>query len=267
MSGRLDADPELRPLLYHGTVTRPRGGGDSVEAEEPAEEESLQRAPDVAGYLRNLIVSRQLRAGDRVRAESIAQELRVSATPVREALRSLQAEGFLIYQRNRGFVVARLSGADVRDVFVAIGLLAGELAARAASTASAEDLAPMKRVQEQLRAAAAAGDLDDVGGLVNQFYYHLHALGQSPKIVTLVLTLDRYTPQGLFPSTPGWLETVMRFHDLLISAIEAREPEAARAAVHGQMAKAAELMAGRFESMGDDEVPAAGPAHSALRAL
>ena len=214
------------------------------------DEAATRRAVDVAGYLRNQIVTRQLQAGDRVRAESVAQALNVSATPVREALHALQAEGFLIYQHNRGFLVARLSAADVRDIYVAIGLLAGELAARAAMTADSVELGPMLAIQEKLRAASAFDTVsnDELSELVAQFYHQLHVLGQSPKIVSLVLTLDMYTPQALHVTLPGWLAATVRFHDLLIAALEARQPEAARAAVRGHLGNAAELFSTMYES-------------------
>lgn len=220
----------------------------SVEPLSELPDDAPSRGPDVAGHLRNLIVTRRLVAGDRVRADTIAQQLSVSATPVREALHSLHAEGFLDYQRNRGFVVARLSSDDIRDVFISIGLLGGELAARAARTCGAADLVEMKAVQESLRQADQSGDLTDVWDLVQRFYAQLHRLGQSPKIVSLVLTLDSYTPKGLFASTPGWLTTTLRYNDLLIAAFEAGEPDAARAAVRGHLGETAELLSARFDS-------------------
>lgn len=207
----------------------------SPAAEEDAADLAARRGPDVAEYVRDLIITRQLQAGDRVRAEQIALALDVSATPVREALRSLQAQGFLTYQHNRGFVVNRLSADDIRDVYIAIGLLVGELAARIARTADEKDLAPMRSIQEQLHAAEASGQHEGTTELVRDFYAHLHALGRSPKIVDMVLTLDMYTTRELQAAIPGWLTPVVRFQDLLLAALEARQPEAARAAVRGYM--------------------------------
>lgn len=207
--------------------------------------------PDVGGHIRNLIVTRRLRAGEPVRADAVAQELSVSATPVREALRSLQAEGFLEYQRNRGFVVARLDAADIRDVFISIGLLAGELAARAATTAHQEDLLPMKSVLERLRQFGPEAEPGDITELLGQFYAQLHVLGHSPKMVSLILTLDKYTPAGIYSSTPGWLSRTVLYIELLIAAIQAHEPDAARAAIIGHMREAATLVSAPFESASD----------------
>lgn len=219
-----------------------------------------RRGPDVAEYVRDLIVSRRLKAGDRVRAEQIALALDVSATPVREALRSLQAQGFVTYEHNRGFVVTRLSADDIRDVYIAIGLLVGELVARAARTADQADLSPLYEIQRRLHDAVETGDRAGTTELVSDFYRHLHVLGRSPKIVNMVLTLDMYTTQEVNATVPGWFENVVRFQDLLLAAIELRQPETARAAVRAHMERIADVYSEWFETESE-------PARHSLRSL
>jgi DNA-binding GntR family transcriptional regulator len=208
----------------------------------------VRRGPDIAEYIRDLIISRQLKAGDRVRAEQIAAALDVSATPVREALRSLQAQGFLTSVHNRGFVVTRLSADDIHDVYVSIGLLVGELAARAAKTADENDLRPIRQIQASLHALQKSSDQTGVTALATEFYRQLHVLGRSPKIVSTVLMLDLYTTRELRASIPGWLEDAIQFQDLLLAAIEAHQPEVARAAVRGYMEEVAKVYSQLLET-------------------
>src|ERR1700759_5117465 len=96
------------------------------------------------------------RPGEFIRQERIAEELELSATPVREGLLSLKGEGFVQLKPRRGFVVAPLSAADVRDLFTAQARLAGELVCRAAGRISDEDLSELKSIHEALRQAADA---------------------------------------------------------------------------------------------------------------
>src|ERR1700730_12986054 len=91
-----------------------------------------QLSAEVASHVRELIMSGRLRPGEFIRQEQIAEELELSATPVREGLLTLKGEGFVQLKPRRGFVVAPLSAADVRDLFTAQELLAGELVYRAA---------------------------------------------------------------------------------------------------------------------------------------
>src|SRR6201992_2879684 len=116
------------------------------------------RRDEVASYLRELIMSGNLRSGDFIRQERIAEELELSATPVREGLLSLRGEGFVELKPRRGFVVAPLSASDVRDLFTAQALLAGELVGRAAVRMGPDDLRELTDIHEALRRAAADGD-------------------------------------------------------------------------------------------------------------
>src|SRR5260370_22169599 len=115
-----------------------------------------QLSDEVASYVRELIVSGHLRSGEFIRQEHIAEELELSATPVREGLLSLKGEGFVLLKPRRGFVVAPLSAADVRDLFTAQALLAGELVCRAAGRISEDDPDQLPRVHEGPRKAAQA---------------------------------------------------------------------------------------------------------------
>jgi DNA-binding GntR family transcriptional regulator len=91
-----------------------------------------QLSTEVANYVRELIMSGKLRSGDFIRQDHLADQLKLSATPVREGLLSLRGEGFVELLPRRGFMVSPLSAADVRDLFTAQALLAGELVSRAA---------------------------------------------------------------------------------------------------------------------------------------
>src|SRR5260370_588647 len=117
-----------------------------------------QLSDEVGSYVRELIVSGHLRSGEFIRQEHIAEELELSATPVREGLLSLKGEGFVLLKPRRGFVVAPLSAADVRDLFTAQALLAGGLFCRAAGRTSQDDPKELTRVHEALPKAAEAGD-------------------------------------------------------------------------------------------------------------
>src|ERR1700749_4065580 len=108
--------------------------------------------------VREQIMGGQLQPGEFVRQERVAEELELSATPVREALLQLKGEGFLELRPRRGFVVASLSPQDIRDLFTAQELLAGELVFRAAGRIGEDDLSELRRVLEDTRKAVASDD-------------------------------------------------------------------------------------------------------------
>jgi len=74
-------------------------------------------AAEAAELLRRRILSGDLKAGQPIRQEHIAQELGVSRIPLREALKQLEAEGFVTIAPHKGAIVAILSAAEVEELF------------------------------------------------------------------------------------------------------------------------------------------------------
>jgi DNA-binding GntR family transcriptional regulator len=74
-------------------------------------------AAEAAEILRLRILSGDLKSGQPIRQEQIAQELGVSRIPLREALKQLEAEGFVTIEPHKGAVVSTLSLAEVQELF------------------------------------------------------------------------------------------------------------------------------------------------------
>jgi DNA-binding GntR family transcriptional regulator len=74
-------------------------------------------AAEAAEFLRQRILAGELRAGQPIRQEQIAQELGVSRIPLREALKQLEAEGFVTIAPHKGAVVSTLSAEEAEELF------------------------------------------------------------------------------------------------------------------------------------------------------
>src|SRR5262245_55917153 len=121
----------------------------------PAVKRSL--ADDVTDRLRDAILQGGFKPGEPLREEQLAASLDVSRGPVREALVQLEREGLVIVRRHRGATVARLSRADVEEVY-SLRLALERLAMRqAVQHATEEDFAAMDGVLDAFRAAFARG--------------------------------------------------------------------------------------------------------------
>ena len=183
---------------------------------------------EVATHVRALIMSGALRTGEYVRLDRIAEELAVSATPVREALHALRGEGFIMFEPRRGFVVAPLSPQDVEDLFLVQADIAGELAARAARATSPEWLAELRELQTRLTTATASGHTDDVVEFNRLVHRHINLRADSPKLEFMLSVAVRYVPQPFFTTIDGWLEASSHDHEDVIAALEAGDAKAAR---------------------------------------
>jgi DNA-binding GntR family transcriptional regulator len=208
-----------------------------------------QLSNEVAAYVRELIMSGNLRPGDFIRQERIADELELSATPVREGLLSLRGEGFVELKPRRGFVVAPLSASDVRDLFTAQALLAGELVSRAVVRMGPDDLRGLTEVHEALRKAAADGNGALVESLNHDFHRRINTAADSPRLAWMLSISTRFAPRRFFATIPGWSKASANDHAAIIEAITAGDAATARAAMMQHIENAGKLLAANFESV------------------
>ena len=152
-------------------------------------------------------------------------------TPVREALLGLTAEGLLVQQPHRGFVVLPVTGRDIADVSSVQAHIGGELAARAASTITDEQLARLKDIQAQLEEAYDQEDHDRAVRLNHEFHRAVNVAADSPKLSQLMGQITRYAPEAVFPTVEGWPAQSVKDHRRVIAALEHGDGERARAAM------------------------------------
>lgn len=106
-----------------------------------------------AEHIRKMIVLDEFRPGERLRERALAEELNVSRTPLREALKLLETEGLVTISKNRGARVAKLSQSEIAEklkVLAALERLAGELAC---DLANDEDIQEISALHYEMLAA------------------------------------------------------------------------------------------------------------------
>lgn len=104
-----------------------------------------------------MIVTGQIKAGDRISEQSIAENLGVSRGPVREAFRTLTEAGLLIAQRNRGVIVRAIGQDELLDLYEIRAALEGEIAAAALKQMSEDVLSSLDMVLSDMRDAVDRG--------------------------------------------------------------------------------------------------------------
>ncbi|MFF2347648.1 GntR family transcriptional regulator [Pseudarthrobacter sp. NPDC058119] len=215
-----------------------------------------QLSDEAAEYVRGLIMSGELPPGATVRPEFIGQALAISTTPAREALQALRVEGFLELLPRRGFLVAPLTGQDIRDLFQVQALIAGELAARAAANSSAKDIAELEALHHELIAAAHRNDHGVLEEKNHAFHRHINRMAGARKIIWALSLMTRYVPRKFYSSIPGWPQATLDDHDELLNGLRNKNGEKARAAMISHIIHSGELLAANF----DDRVQTSGRA-------
>lgn len=209
-----------------------------------------QLSETVASLLRDRIMSGQLRPGQRIRLEEVAQETGLSITPVREALLMLRAEDMVELQPRRGHVVAPLSRQDIIDVFALQGHIAGELAARVALDLTPDQLDDLRQQHERLRRAAQARQVSRVEQLEYEFHRRINRLADARKLSWLLRTVTRYTPSRFYAADPEWRAGMLADHEALLDALEARDPDTVRPVMARHFTDGAERLVKHLDGLG-----------------
>jgi DNA-binding GntR family transcriptional regulator len=140
----------------------------------------------VAAALRQAILDRELRPGDRVRQEEVARRLGVSVIPVREALRVLAGEAQVTYRPRQGYVVAELDVRDLAEVYRLRELLEAE-AVRVALPKIAD--ADVDRIAALFEQVAGAGTISDAMKANRRAHFLLFAAAERPILLRHIAML------------------------------------------------------------------------------
>ncbi|MFJ7199849.1 MULTISPECIES: GntR family transcriptional regulator [unclassified Streptomyces] len=171
--------------------------GRKGDGEQPAAPATRTPLSEIARQaVRDRIIDGSYAQGARMVEREIAQDLRMSRVPVREALRALVEEGLLDLLPHSGVRVRRLERDDVEhlyDVWEPLAIQASRLAARrvaAAAPGALAALTDLRAVLEQAEAAAATGDRTRENGAATAFHDGIVALADNPLLAQLMLRLS-----------------------------------------------------------------------------
>lgn len=147
----------------------------------------------VAGELRRAILAGRRRPGDRLVEDRLSEEMGVSRIPIREALRTLAAEGLVQIQPRRGASVAAVTRESARDLIEVRATLEALNARLAARHHDAAIIAELRQVLKQGNAAARSRSVDDLVRLNGEFHDKLAEAGRNGILWDIMRTLRERT--------------------------------------------------------------------------
>ncbi|MGW3965433.1 GntR family transcriptional regulator [Amycolatopsis sp. NPDC005003] len=176
--------------------------------------------------LRERILTGRLRPGDRLVERELAEDLGVSRVPVREAIRSLEAEGFLVVQSPRRVVVRQLARVDVEELFDVREALEGLAAGLAASRAGAPELKGLERTLADAARATARGDAARITVLNSRFHDEIVTIAGNALLSTMLQPLEGRL-RWLTSQNEHWAE-LLDEHRRLFDAIASGDADRAK---------------------------------------
>lgn len=189
----------------------------------------------VADELRGMIMRGELRPGERLFEDKLAEQLNVSRNPVREAIRALEGIGLVEVVPRRGAFVARLQVDQVRQLLELRSVVEAYAAERAARCCTAAHLTALQQCIDVGRAAAAENDTVTAAQCHREFHVLVTEASGNGYLENVIAPLHHQT-ELVFSmltdsrSVMGWDE-----HQAIVDALQAGDPAAARAATAQHM--------------------------------
>jgi DNA-binding GntR family transcriptional regulator len=203
----------------------------------------MSRASDRAyAAIRAHLLSGQVKAGEQLTEDQLAQITGVSRTPVREAVRRLENELLLVRSDTKRLFVADWSRDDIEELFTLRQMLECHAAERAAQRLSREQIAALEQINGELT-EAVEGPLPDVARFLDAnraFHEVIVEAAESPRLGQLLARLVE-APVVLRTArtySQDDLRQSARDHDELVAAFAARDPDWARAVMGSHLRRA-----------------------------
>jgi DNA-binding GntR family transcriptional regulator len=199
---------------------------------------------EVVPLMRDMILSGELKAGDKVPEAELCLRFGVSRTPLREALKVLAAEGLVHLTPNRGATIARITAEEIEQIFPIMGALealAGEMATARMSDA---DIRRQRGLHERMLAAHAAGDWLSYAKTNRAIHEDIFAIADNAALSQLYQQLMARIHAVRFVarrSQQAWDRAVAE-HQQIIAALEARDGAALAGILRQHLAHKAEVV-------------------------
>lgn len=203
----------------------------------------------VCNAIRDAINNGVLKPGDRLMEIQLAEELGISRTPVREAIRKLEMEGFVVMIPRRGTYVTDISLKDVTEIYeirISLDMLAASLAAERIND---DELEEMDRQLLLTSKYNIDTEMEKIVACDSVFHDVLYRAARNERLVSIINNLrDQLTNmRGRTMAQPGRLAETLTEHRTLLDAIASRDPEAAAAAARSHIENAERTL---MESLG-----------------
>lgn len=173
----------------------------------------------VADFLREGIISGRYPRGARLKQQEIADLLKTSITPVREALKLLAAEGYVSNDSFRGSVVAPFDIEASRETLDLRIMLETRLVRGAVEQATADDIEELRQLASQFAHAYDKGDREVARAANYRFHHRMFEIAQMPQALSFVQILWARYPFDLIAGVEGRVSRAADEHEDMLQAI------------------------------------------------
>ncbi|MEK9971573.1 MAG: GntR family transcriptional regulator [Ferrovibrio sp.] len=184
----------------------------------------------VASRLRTMLVEGSIKPGAKLNERELCERLRVSRTPLREAIKLLAAEGLVDLLPNRGAVAVKLTEADVLNTFEVLSMLEGLSGELAAQRITDEELAEIQALHYEMMACFARRDLSGYYRLNSLIHSAINAAARNPVLISTYRSINARVQSLRFRTNQNetkW-KLAVKEHERMLEALAAHDSTALR---------------------------------------
>lgn len=189
---------------------------------------------EIADIVRERILKGEYQIGEKIKESSIAQELNVSRTPIREAFKTLEEEGLLDYLPNRGCYAKGFTKRDVSDIYTVREALEEIAMTWACERITDEEIDKLEEQCELMDFYTKKRDVQKILTMNSSFHDIIYNSTGSRFLAQVLRSykgyLDKTRKSVYYDET--FLESIQKEHRAILEAIKARDTEKAIEAIH-----------------------------------
>ena len=202
---------------------------------------------DIIDQLKRDILTLSRAPGTPLDEASLSRQFDVSRTPLRDILRQLSGEGFVVITQNKGAMVAPMDPKSMRNFFMTAPMIYATISRLAVQNARASDIDHLATIQAQFKKAVEAQCVESLVYYNDQFHYQIGEMADNeylmPSLQRLLIEHARIGQTFWRTDDTGSAETIAeaaRHHDQFIEIFAAKDEEAAVALTlaHWELSKA-----------------------------
>lgn len=174
--------------------------------------------------IRELILTGKLAPGDRLLQDELAEKFNISQTPIREALRVLEAEGVLEHEPHKGVRVAEISISELSEIYQIRAELESLAIREASQKVTTDDIILLKSLIETMNNYIKAGEYKETSVPDYQFHMYIYKLANMPLLFQLIRSLWSKIPSDIRQVFPNSGKSSAEEHMAILEALEAKDP-------------------------------------------
>lgn len=186
------------------------------------------KAEIVYNILLEKITNGEYKPGEKLVIRRLTKDLGVSEIPIREAIKNLEAEGYVSHDANKSVTICKMGIDDLDDFFHIRGVLEGYATRESIDHLTEKDISELKEINNEMRQACMDGDTSRFSELNQTFHLRIYKNNPNQVLVNLIKDLWRKwsITKRVFSTNTLRMSHSIDDHDKIISLIEKKEYEA-----------------------------------------